>query len=34
LEKGNGIAASPRINHFVQNFTETLMEKSAMFLLA
>jgi hypothetical protein len=31
LEKGDeGIAASPRINHFVQNFTENQMVKSAM----
>jgi hypothetical protein len=32
LKKGDqGIAASPRINHFVWNFTENLMVKSAMF---
>jgi hypothetical protein len=32
LEKGDeGIAASLRINHFVQNFTENQMVKSAMF---
>jgi hypothetical protein len=31
-EKGDeGIAASPRINHFVQNFTENTMVKSAIF---
>ncbi len=31
LEKGDeGIAASPRINRFVQNFTENQMVKSAM----
>jgi hypothetical protein len=33
LEKGDeGIAASPRINHFVQNFTKnTMLVKFAMF---
>jgi hypothetical protein len=32
LEKGDeGMAASPRIKHFVQNFTENQMVKSAMF---
>jgi hypothetical protein len=32
LEKGDeGIAVSPRMNHFVQNFTENPMVKSAMF---
>ncbi len=32
LEKGDeGIAVSPRINHFVQNFTENQMVESAMF---
>jgi hypothetical protein len=31
-EKGDeGIAASPRINHFVQNFAENTMVKSAIF---
>jgi hypothetical protein len=31
-EKGDeGIAVSPRINHFVQNFTENTMVKSVMF---
>ncbi len=32
LEKGDeGIAASPRINHFVQNFAENTMVKSTIF---
>ncbi len=32
LEKGDeGITVSPRINHFVQNFTENIMVKFAIF---
>ncbi len=34
LKSDQGIAASPRINHFVRNFTENPIMKSAMFQLA